>query len=97
MSRLRRGMIAADGNGWAVEDYDGEPLFGRWATEEEAREQGLLGVYLLSGSEVVHVGPKPGDLCRLLGDGLVEHVAPCRDHYATGTITNVRTGKVVTP
>lgn len=49
---LRRGMIAADGPGWAVTDWEGDPLPGRWATEKEADEHGLYGVYLLSGYSV---------------------------------------------
>lgn len=38
---------------WVVLDYDGEPLPGEWATEEEAREDGLCGRYLLRGFDVV--------------------------------------------
>jgi hypothetical protein len=52
---LRRGMIAADGPGWAVTGYDGKPLYGRWATEGEAVANGYAGVYLLSGIDVVEV------------------------------------------
>jgi hypothetical protein len=53
--KLRRKMIAQTGPGWAVTDYEGAPLFGRWATEEDAREEGLCGVYLLSGCDIVKV------------------------------------------
>lgn len=59
MFRLRRGMISEDGPGWAVTGNDGEPLPGRWADEDTAREQGLLGVYLLSGIDTVHVPERP--------------------------------------
>lgn len=55
MITLRRKMIAEDGPGWAVTDYDGNPLPGRWASEEDAREHGLLGVYLLSGLDLLKV------------------------------------------
>jgi hypothetical protein len=48
-------MVAADGPGWAVTDYEGNPLFGRWPSKQEAHEQGLCGVYLLSGVDVVEV------------------------------------------
>lgn len=53
--RLRRKTIAADGPGWAVTDYEGNPLPGRWATQADAHTEGLLGVYLLSGVDVVEV------------------------------------------
>jgi hypothetical protein len=36
---------------------------------------------------------QPGDGCRLLGGGLVEHV-DCHD-YPAGTVTNCVTGEVV--
>lgn len=44
--------------------------------------------------------PQPGDRCMFVKDVTgkvvaVEHVEPCRDHYATGTITDIRTGKVI--
>lgn len=52
---LKRGMVSEAGTGWAVTDPDGKPKPGRWATEEEARENGLCGVYLLSGDDVVFV------------------------------------------
>ena len=48
-------MVAADGAGWAVTGGNDELLPGRWADEATAREQGLLGVYLLSGVDVVNV------------------------------------------
>ena len=38
---------------------------------------------------------KPGDWCRILENGEVEHVEPCRDGHPTGTVTDVRTGEVV--
>jgi len=57
--QLRRGMIAEDGPGWAVTDWQGFPLPGRWADEATAREQGLLGVYLLSGYDVAKVQERP--------------------------------------
>lgn len=38
---------------------------------------------------------QPGDYCRLLGNYLVEHEAPCPDGHATGTVTDVRTGETV--
>ena len=41
--RLRRKMVAADGPGWAVTDWDDEPLPGRWATEEDATRRGADG------------------------------------------------------
>lgn len=53
--RLRRKMIAEDGPGWAVTDYDGNPLPGRWATKSDAWENGLVGVYLLSGADVIEI------------------------------------------
>lgn len=53
--RLRRGMVSEDGTGWAITDYDGKPLPGRWVTKEMATQNGLLGVYLLSGVDVVYV------------------------------------------
>lgn len=55
MMRLRRGMVSEGGPGWAVTGYDGLPLTGRWATSDEAREEGLCGVYLLSGCDVIYV------------------------------------------
>lgn len=55
MFHLRRGMIAAEGAGWAVTAPDGTPKPGRWSTKDKAVEQGLLGVYLLSGVDVVYV------------------------------------------
>jgi hypothetical protein len=57
--QLRRGMISEEGAGWAVTDWQGFPLPGRWADEATAREQGLLGVYLLSGHDVKEVVPQP--------------------------------------
>lgn len=57
--RLRRGMVAEDGPGWAVIGADGEPLPGRWADRETAHEQGLLGVYLLSGVDLIEITAKP--------------------------------------
>jgi len=53
--QLRRGMVAEDGPGWAVLDWQRNPLPGRWADEATAREQGFLGVYLLSGYDVVEI------------------------------------------
>jgi hypothetical protein len=38
---------------WAVTDYDGKVLPGRWETEGDARDYGLCGRYLLSGLDVV--------------------------------------------
>jgi hypothetical protein len=63
--KLRRGMVAADGPGWAVTGYDGEPLPGRWPDEATARREGLLGVYLLSGADVVEIPERPVET----GDG----------------------------
>lgn len=40
---------------WAVLDYDGRPLPGRWDSEQEAVELGLAGRYLLSGYEVAAI------------------------------------------
>ena len=37
---------------------------------------------------------KPGDRCRLIGNYQVQHADDC-DEWAGGTITDVRTGKVV--
>ena len=37
---------------------------------------------------------QPGDRCRMLGDYKVKHVEDCPD-YPAGSITDVRTGKVV--
>ena len=54
-TKLERGMISEAGRGWAVTDYDGNPKRGRWETEEEAIDNGLAGLYLLSGCEVVRV------------------------------------------
>ena len=56
--RLRRGMVAETGPGWAVTGADGEPLPGRWPDEATAREQGFLGVYLMSGVDVVEIKPE---------------------------------------
>lgn len=39
--------------------------------------------------------PNPGDRCRLLGNDLVEHHEPCPEGRRNGTVTDVRTGKVV--
>lgn len=50
--RLRRGMVAENGPGWAVTGSEGQALPGRWADEETATREGLLGVYLLSGVDV---------------------------------------------
>lgn len=52
---LRRGMTTEAGPGWAVTDEDGTVKPGRWATEGEARDNGLAGIYLLSGVDVVEV------------------------------------------
>lgn len=38
---------------------------------------------------------KPGDGCRMLGDFKVKHAEDCPD-YPAGSITDVRTGRVVT-
>lgn len=46
---LGRRTISVDGPGWAVVGYDDEVLPGRWATQDDAREHGLCGKYLLSG------------------------------------------------
>ena len=51
MTRLR-GTISDFGPGWAVLDADGKPKPGRWAYESHAREDGYLGIYLLSGMSV---------------------------------------------
>lgn len=51
--RLRRGMVRETGPGFAVDDGNGNTLPGRWATYDDAYEQGFLGVYLLSGVHVV--------------------------------------------
>lgn len=59
--KLRRGMVRETGPGWAVIGHDGEPLPGRWADEATAREQGFLGVYLLSGIDVVEIPERPTD------------------------------------
>lgn len=53
--KQRRKITALEGPGFAVKDYDGEVRPGRWATEEDAIEHGLAGMYLLSGAEVVEV------------------------------------------
>lgn len=53
--KIRRGMHSEKGPGWAVTDWGGHPLPGRWPTKERAMEQGLLGVYLLSGVDVVEI------------------------------------------
>lgn len=55
MMRLRRGMISETGPGWAVTGDEGKVLPGRWADENKARREGLLGVYLLSGIDVKKV------------------------------------------
>lgn len=44
------------GGPWAVLDYDGNPLPGRWPTEDLAVEEGLCGRYLLSGHDVAKAG-----------------------------------------
>ena len=57
--RLRRGMVSELGPGFAVTDYAGNPLPGRWPTYEGAYKEGFLGVYLFSGvhvAELVDVG-----------------------------------------
>lgn len=59
MFKLRRGMVAETGPGWAVADSNGDPLPGRWADEATARKQGLLGVYLLSGIDVLEIPERP--------------------------------------
>ena len=42
-----------DPNGtWAVLDYDGNPLAGRWTSEDAAYEGGMGGKYLFSGYDV---------------------------------------------
>lgn len=48
-------MISADGPGWAVTNYEGKPLPGRWATREDAQTEGNLGVYLFSGIDVIEM------------------------------------------
>jgi hypothetical protein len=55
MFRLRRKMIAEEGPGWAVTGYEDRILPGRWATEADATNEGLLGVYLMSGVDVVEI------------------------------------------
>lgn len=57
--RLRRGMISEDGPGWAVTTVNSVPLPGRWADAATAHKEGLLGVYLLSGIDVVYVPERP--------------------------------------
>lgn len=37
----------------------------------------------------------PGDWCRFLDHGQIEHVAPCPDGHKTGTITLVTTGEIL--
>jgi hypothetical protein len=59
--KLRRGMIAEDGPGWAVTGYDGEPLPGRWPTKEAAEVNGYLGVYLMSGVDLMCIPEQPKD------------------------------------
>lgn len=53
MARLTRKRISTLGPGYAVTDADGVILPGRWANAEDAFEEGLLGVYLLSGMDVI--------------------------------------------
>lgn len=43
--------------------------------------------------EPEHRGPKPGDLCRIIGNYEVAHL-DC-DEFADGVVTDVRTGKIV--
>lgn len=50
----QRGVVALDGPGWAVTDGH-DVLPGRWKTSKEALKEGYLGVYLLSGVDVVEV------------------------------------------
>jgi hypothetical protein len=72
---LRRGMISETGPGWAVTDVYGNPRPGRWATRDEAHEQGYLGVYLVSGYSVVYVEPEgmtEAEAVQALG-GLPDH------------------------
>lgn len=54
--RLRRGMISETGPGWAVTSDGGIVLPGRWPDRESCWQQGFLGVYLMSGLDVVEVG-----------------------------------------
>ena len=46
----RWGLIVPEG--WVVVDEDDKEMPGSWETEEEARELGLLGRYLLTGADV---------------------------------------------
>lgn len=49
-----RRKIVDDGP-YGVVDHSGRLLPGRWATEDDAIEHGLCGLYLLSGGDVVEV------------------------------------------
>jgi hypothetical protein len=62
--KLRRGMISEDGPGWAVTGYDGEPLPGRWPTKEAAEVNGYLGVYLMSGVDLMCIPEQPVETSR---------------------------------
>lgn len=55
MSTKIRGAKSTDGSGWAVLDEDLQIKPGRWENEEEARDLGLLGYYLLSGVHVAFI------------------------------------------
>lgn len=53
MARLGRKRISQIGPGYAITDGDGVILQGRWQTAKDAYEEGLLGVWLLSGLDLV--------------------------------------------
>jgi hypothetical protein len=55
-------MVSELGPGFAITDAHGDPLPGRWPTYEEAREQGYLGVYMLSGVDIVELVDVDGRL-----------------------------------
>lgn len=52
-----------------------------------------LGYDVSEARVITLLEPKPGDLCRLLGNYEVEH-HDC-DEFADGVVTNVLTGKIV--
>lgn len=60
--QLQRGMISALGPGFAIIGSGGNPMPGRWPTYEEAYEQGYLGVYSLSGVNIVELVERDGRL-----------------------------------
>ena len=71
------------GPGFAVIDDYANLREGRWATREEAREHGLLGMYLLTGLAVVEVPEVPEPLtepaARVLGVLYERSLSPTLD------------------